>query len=113
MWKVLVAHRSGLPGLRPDDVKQDADDGTPPRGGGTVDCDAPHARDEAAATDPLPGWWPAARPNCRFTRCADRRLATRLLDLAGSPLFVAEGTFAAEIVRQYERQDCGRCVRGQ
>jgi uridine kinase len=30
----------------------------------------------------------------------DQRIATRRLDLAGSPIFMAEGIFAAEIVRE-------------
>ncbi|WP_446218264.1 ATP-binding protein [Micromonospora sp. IBHARD004] len=35
---------------------------------------------------------------------ADRRVATRPFDVAGSPLFVAEGIFAAEIVEECRRR---------
>ncbi|WP_245718702.1 uridine kinase [Micromonospora rhizosphaerae] len=35
---------------------------------------------------------------------ADRRVASRPFDLAGSPLFVAEGIFAAEIVEECRRR---------
>jgi uridine kinase len=35
---------------------------------------------------------------------ADRRVDSRTLDLAGSPLFVAEGIFAAEIVAECRRR---------
>ncbi|MFI6779689.1 uridine kinase [Micromonospora sp. NPDC050276] len=35
---------------------------------------------------------------------ADRRVATRSFDVAGSPLFVAEGIFAAEIVEECRRR---------
>ncbi|WP_245712811.1 ATP-binding protein [Micromonospora nigra] len=35
---------------------------------------------------------------------ADRRVATRSFELAGSPLFVAEGIFAAEIVEECRRR---------
>lgn len=35
---------------------------------------------------------------------ADRRVATRTFDVAGSPLFVAEGIFAAEIVEECRRR---------
>ncbi|MCX4474436.1 hypothetical protein OOK41_29695 [Micromonospora sp. NBC_01655] len=35
---------------------------------------------------------------------ADRRVATRPFEVAGSPLFVAEGIFAAEIVEECRRR---------
>ncbi|MGW5668747.1 ATP-binding protein [Micromonospora sp. NPDC003776] len=36
---------------------------------------------------------------------ADRRVATRPFDVTGSPFFVAEGIFAAEIVAECRRRD--------
>ncbi|MFG2099176.1 ATP-binding protein [Micromonospora echinaurantiaca] len=35
---------------------------------------------------------------------ADRRVATRSFDVAGSPLFIAEGIFAADIVEECRRR---------
>ncbi|MFE9688908.1 hypothetical protein [Micromonospora sp. NPDC005806] len=36
---------------------------------------------------------------------ADRRVATRPFDVTGSPFFIAEGIFAAEIVEECRRRD--------
>lgn len=102
--KSRLADRLGLPVLRLDDFYKDGGDGSLPRitGGpnaGLVDWDHPDSwlRDEALTT---------LHALCRVTRAEvpvydiarDGRRGWHTLDLAGSPLFVAEGIFAHEVV---------------
>ena len=101
--KTSLTRRVGLPVLALDDFYRNADDVRTdpplPRRFGIVDWDDPASWDARAAVDTI------------VTLCRDgaadvpvydiptsRRTGTHRLDLAGAPLFVAEGIFAAELV---------------
>ncbi|HEV2797154.1 MAG TPA: ATP-binding protein [Nocardioides sp.] len=102
--KSRLAERLGLPILRLDDFYKDGDDPSLPRitvgaNAGLVDWDDPaswHEQDALAALRRL----------CTTGRCEvpvyeiakNGRVGSRPVDLAGSPLFVAEGIFAPEVV---------------
>lgn len=104
--KSRLAAASGLPVLRLDDFYKEAGDpGLPTVPGSTAtDWDAPGSWDADAAVA-------AVRALCAdgstttpvYDIPSSTRCGTERLDLAGSPLFVAEGIFAAEIA--------GRCAR--
>ena len=102
--KSRLAERSGLPVLRLDDFYKSGADPTLPRitdgaNAGLADWDDPRSwlGDEAVATlerlcvDGL-----ADVPV--YDIAHDGRVGSRTLDLGGSPLFVAEGIFAPEVV---------------
>jgi uridine kinase len=102
--KSRLAERLGLPVLRLDDFYKDGGDPSLPRiavgaNAGLVDWDDPaswHEQDALAALRRL----------CTTGRCdvpvyeiaKNGRVGSRPVDLAGSPLFVAEGIFAPEVV---------------
>ena len=102
--KSRLAERLGLPVLRLDDFYKDGDDPSLPRitvgaNAGLVDWDDPaswHEQDALAALREL----------CTTGRCdvpvyeisQNGRVGSRPVDLGGSPLFVAEGIFAPEVV---------------
>ncbi len=102
--KSRLAERLGLPVLRLDDFYKDGDDPSLPRitvgaNAGLVDWDDPaswHEQDALAALRRL----------CSTGRCEvpvyeiaqNGRVGSRPVDLDGSPLFVAEGIFAPEVV---------------
>nr|WP_240468133.1 uridine kinase [Streptomyces dangxiongensis] len=99
--KSLVAARSGLPVLRLDDFYKEGDDPTLPLVAGSSDIDWDH-----------PGSWDADVAVEAIARlCATRstpvpvydlslsaRTGEETLSIGGTPLFIAEGVFAAEIV---------------
>ncbi len=101
--KSLVAARSGLPVLRLDDFYKEGDDPTLPLVAGSSDIDWDH-----------PASWDADVAVEAITRlCATGSTGVPVYDLARSartgeetlrigrtPLFVAEGVFAAEIVER-------------
>ncbi|WNM29816.1 uridine kinase [Streptomyces sp. Li-HN-5-11] len=101
--KSLVAARCGLPVLRLDDFYKEGDDPTLPLVAGSSDIDWDH-----------PGSWDADVAVEAITRlCATGSTSVPVYDIALSartgakelhigraPLFVAEGIFAAEIVRR-------------
>ncbi|MFK4144184.1 uridine kinase [Streptomyces sp. NPDC004065] len=101
--KSLVAARSGLPVLRLDDFYKEGDDPTLPQVAGSSDIDWDH-----------PGSWDADVAVAAIARlCAtgstgvpvyDISLSARTgeqeLHIGSTPLFVAEGVFAAEIVER-------------
>ncbi len=102
--KSRLAERLGLPVLRLDDFYKDGDDPSLPRitvgaNAGLVDWDDPASWHEQDALDAL-------RELCTTGRCdvpvyeisQNGRVGSRPVDLGGSPLFVAEGIFAPEVV---------------
>ena len=115
--KSRLAERLGLPVLRLDDFYKDGDDPSLPRitvgapsrrlvprllrtsNAGLVDWDDPASWHEQDALDAL-------RRLCSTGRCEvpvyeiakNGRVGSRPVDLEGSPLFVAEGIFAPEVV---------------
>lgn len=101
--KTSLTRRVGAPVLALDDFYRDADDDVEdpplPRRFGIVDWDDPASWDRAAALE-------AIVRLCRdgvadvpvYDIPTSRRTGTHRLDLAGAPLVVAEGIFAAELV---------------
>ena len=98
--KSRLAERLGYPVLRLDDFYRVGDDPELPRLPiGVVDWDDRRSWDAAeamAAMDALCRTGRAEVPIYDIAR--DGRTGTQMLDLAGSPLFVAEGVFAPHIV---------------
>lgn len=99
--KSRLAQRCGLPVLHLDDFYLDGGDPSLPRDAvrGIVDWDDPRSWDEAAALSALVrlcGTGQAEVPV--YDIAADRAVRSRVLHLDGSPVFVAEGIFAAEVV---------------
>ncbi|RLK23617.1 uridine kinase [Micromonospora sp. M71_S20] len=103
--KSYIAQRTGLPVLCLDDFYKDGDDPTLPRQNGLVDWESPHSWDAAAAVETIARLAREGKADVPvYAIGADRRVATRPFEVAGSPLFVAEGIFAAEIVEECRRR---------
>ncbi|MCX4577102.1 uridine kinase [Streptomyces sp. NBC_01571] len=101
--KSLVAARSGLPVLRLDDFYKEGDDPTLPLVDGSSDIDWDHPRSWDADTAVA-----AIEELCRTGRTTvpvydialSVRTGTEALRIERTPLFIAEGIFAAEIVER-------------
>ncbi|MEU4713453.1 ATP-binding protein [Micromonospora purpureochromogenes] len=103
--KSYIAHRTGLPVLCLDDFYKDGDDPTLPRQNGQVDWDSPDSWDAGTAVETIARLAQEGKAEVPvYAIGADRRVATRPFEVAGSPLFVAEGIFAAEIVEECRRR---------
>ncbi|MBQ0892868.1 ATP-binding protein [Micromonospora sp. U56] len=103
--KSYIAHRTGLPVLCLDDFYKDGDDPTLPRQNGQVDWDSSDSWDAGTAVDTIARLAQEGKAEVPvYAIGADRRVATRPFEVAGSPLFVAEGIFAAEIVEECRRR---------
>lgn len=88
-----------------DDFYKDGDDPTLPRVAGAVDWESPQAWDSAAAVEAIARLVEEGKAEVPvYSISEDRSVATRVLDLAGSPLFIAEGIFAAEIAPECRRR---------
>ncbi|WP_234307649.1 MULTISPECIES: uridine kinase [unclassified Streptomyces] len=99
--KSLVAARSGLPVLRLDDFYKDGDDPTLPLvpGSSDIDWDAPGSWDRDAAVAAVAELCASGRTAVPvYDLSLSARTGTDELDIGRTPLFVAEGVFAAEIV---------------
>lgn len=102
--KSRLAARLGLPVLRLDDFYKDGDDPTLPRieqgaNAGMVDWDHPESwlpEDALATMAALCRDGGAEVPVYEIS--ANGRCGSRRLDLGGSPLYVAEGIFAPDVV---------------
>lgn len=102
--KSRLAERLGLPVLRLDDFYRDGDDPALPRidhgpNAGIVDWDHPGSwlqHEAVAALEELCRTGRAEVP--RYEIAANGRTGTHVVELAGSPLLVTEGIFAAEVV---------------
>ncbi len=103
--KSRLAERLGLPVLRLDDFYKSGDDPTLPTitsgaNAGLIDWDHPDSwllEDALAALAQLSREGSAEAPVYEIAR--NGRCGSQVLDLAGSPLFVAEGIFAPEVVQ--------------
>ncbi|NJP32774.1 ATP-binding protein [Micromonospora sp. HSS6-12] len=103
--KSYIARRTGLPVLCLDDFYKDGDDPTLPRQDGQIDWESPASWDAGAAVEAIVRLAREGRADVPvYAIGEDRKVATRPFDLAGSPLFVAEGIFAAEIVAECRRR---------
>ncbi|MEU8970875.1 uridine kinase [Streptomyces monashensis] len=101
--KSLVAARSGLPVLRLDDFYKEGDDPTLPlvQGSSDIDWDHPQSWDADVAVEAITrlcatGSTPV--PVYDISRSA--RTGENTLHIGRTPLFIAEGIFAAEIVER-------------
>jgi uridine kinase len=104
--KSYIAQRTGLPVLCLDDFYRDGDDPAVPLVGGRVDWESPDSWDAAGAVEVIARLAANGRAEVPvYAIGADRRVATRTMDLNGSPLFVAEGIFAADIVAACRERD--------
>lgn len=102
--KSSLAERSGLPVLRLDDFYKEAGDLTLPalRDGGGVDWDAPGSWDAEAAVAAVAALSGTGRADVPvYDISVSARTGRAVVETGGSPVFVAEGIFAAEII--------GRC----
>ncbi|TYC22618.1 ATP-binding protein [Micromonospora sp. MP36] len=103
--KSYIAQRTGLPVLCLDDFYKDGDDPTLPRRSGQVDWESPLSWDADTAVETIARLARDGKAEVPvYAIGADRKVATRPFDLAGAPLFVAEGIFAAEIVAECRRR---------
>ncbi|MGJ5890779.1 uridine kinase family protein [Streptomyces niveiscabiei] len=101
--KSLVSARSGLPVLRLDDFYKEGDDPTLPQveGSSDIDWDHPASWDTETAVT-------AITELCRsgstevpvYDISLSARTGTETVDFGGTPVFIAEGIFAAEIVER-------------
>ncbi|MGW1880952.1 uridine kinase [Streptomyces sp. NPDC001970] len=117
--KSSLAARSGLPVLRLDDFYKEADDPTLPliTGSTDIDWDSPASWDADAAVDAVVELCRTGRTTVPvYDIATSSRAGTETLDIERTPLFVAEGIFAAEIVdpcRQAGVLADALCLRGR
>ncbi len=103
--KSYIAQQTGLPVLCLDDFYKDGDDPTLPRRNGQIDWESPDSWDAEAAVEVIDQLVRHGRADVPvYAINEDRRVATRRFELTSSPLFVAEGIFAAEIVGECRRR---------
>jgi uridine kinase len=109
--KSHLADRLGLPVLRLDDFYKDGDDATLPHldlagGDPIVDWDHPGSWNAEAAVSAVEELCRTGRTDVPvYDLATSARTGHRVLDLAGSAHFVAEGIFAQEIVADCRRRD--------
>ncbi|GGL76333.1 hypothetical protein GCM10010129_20000 [Streptomyces fumigatiscleroticus] len=99
--KSLLAARSGLPVLRLDDFYKEGTDPTLPlvAGSSDIDWDHPGSWDEDAAVAAITELCRTGRTDVPVYDIAlSARTGTGAVDIGRTPLFIAEGVFAAEIV---------------
>ncbi|MFI7010106.1 ATP-binding protein [Streptomyces sp. NPDC050145] len=117
--KSSFAARSGLPVLCLDDFYKEADDPTLPLVPGTsdIDWDSPASWDVEAALDAIAELCAKGRTQVPvYDIATSSRVGAESLDIARTPLFLAEGIFAADIVARC--RDLGvladaLCLRGR
>ncbi|MEU4893469.1 ATP-binding protein [Streptomyces sp. NPDC044780] len=103
--KSSLAARTGLPVLTLDDFYKEADDPTLPQlaGGGGADWDSPLSWDADAAVAAIEALCRTSRATVPLYDIAtSSRVGEESLDIGQTPLLIAEGIFAADII--------GRCA---
>ncbi|MFJ4581793.1 uridine kinase family protein [Streptomyces echinatus] len=101
--KSLVAARSGLPVLRLDDFYKEADDPTLPlvQGSSDIDWDHPESWDADVAVEAIARLCATgSTPVPVYDISLSARTGEETLSIGHTPLFIAEGIFAAEIVER-------------
>jgi len=101
--KSLLAARSGLPVLRLDDFYKEGDDPTLPlvEGSSDIDWDHPLSWDTEAAVAAIEELCRTGRTTVpSYDISLSARTGVETLRIGRIPLFVAEGIFAAEIIRR-------------
>ncbi|MBT2544916.1 uridine kinase [Streptomyces sp. ISL-44] len=117
--KSSLAARSGLPVLRLDDFYKEGDDPTLPlvEGSSDIDWDSPLSWDADTAVAAIEELCAAGRTKVPvYDIATSSRTGTEALDISRTPLFIAEGIFAADIVARC--QELGLladaiCLRGR
>ncbi|MFI9174137.1 uridine kinase [Streptomyces lincolnensis] len=101
--KSLVAARSGLPVLRLDDFYKEGDDPTLPlvAGSADIDWDHPDSWDTDVAVAAIAELCRTGRTKVpAYDISLSARTGEETVDIGRTPLFIAEGVFAAEIVER-------------
>lgn len=101
--KSLLAARSGLPVLRLDDFYKEGDDPTLPlvAGSADIDWDHPGSWDADAAVAAIEELCASGRTNVPvYDISLSARTGVEPVEVGRTPLFIAEGIFAAEIVER-------------
>ncbi len=101
--KSLLAARSGLPVLRLDDFYKEGDDPTLPLvdGSSDIDWDHPGSWDADTAVASIVELCGTGRTNVPvYDISLSARTGADAIDIGPTPLFIAEGIFAAEIVNR-------------
>lgn len=101
--KSLVAARSGLPVLRLDDFYKEGDDPTLPlvEGSSDIDWDHPESWDADVAVEAIARLCATgSTPVPVYDIALSARTGEETLHIGRTPLFIAEGIFAAEIVER-------------
>ncbi|MGW1909531.1 uridine kinase family protein [Streptomyces sp. NPDC002076] len=101
--KSLVAVRSGLPVLRLDDFYKEGDDPTLPlvEGSSDIDWDHPESWDSDVALEAITRLCATgSTPVPVYDISSSARTGEETLHIGRTPLFIAEGIFAAEIVER-------------
>ncbi|WP_079084746.1 uridine kinase family protein [Streptomyces dysideae] len=99
--KSLLAARSGLPVLRLDDFYKEGDDPTLPQvpGSSDIDWDHPGSWDADTAVAAITELCRTGRTNVPlYDISLSARTGEEAVEIGRTPLFIAEGIFAAEIV---------------
>ncbi|MER5677940.1 uridine kinase [[Kitasatospora] papulosa] len=117
--KSSLAARSGLPMLRLDDFYKEANDPTLPRvtGSADIDWDSALSWDADAAVAAVAELCATGRTTVPLYDIAtSSRTGRETLDIERTPLFVAEGIFAADIVERCQELGLladALCLRGR
>ncbi|MGW7464537.1 uridine kinase family protein [Streptomyces xantholiticus] len=117
--KSSLAARTGLPVLRLDDFYKEGNDPTLPlvTGSTDIDWDSPSSWDADAAVSAIAELCRSGRTSVPvYDIATSSRTGTEMLDIDRTPLFVAEGIFAADIVRRCEELGVladALCLRGR
>ncbi|MFE5943698.1 uridine kinase [Streptomyces sp. NPDC056480] len=117
--KSSLAAVTGLPVLRLDDFYKEADDPTLPlvEGSADIDWDSPGSWDADVAVAAIVELCRTGRTDVPvYDLATSSRVDRERLDIGRTPLFVAEGIFAAEIVARCRELDVladALCLRGR
>ncbi|MFF9069100.1 uridine kinase [Streptomyces sp. NPDC014891] len=117
--KSSLAAAAGLPVLRLDDFYKEADDPTLPlvEGSADIDWDSPASWDAETAVAAIVELCRTGRTDVPvYDLATSSRVDRERLDIGRTPLFVAEGIFAAEIVARCRELDVladALCLRGR
>ncbi|MFJ3172855.1 uridine kinase [Streptomyces roseus] len=117
--KSRLAARSGLPVLRLDDFYKEADDPSLPlvEGSSDIDWDSPLSWDADAAVAAIVELCEGGRTEVPvYSIATSSRTGTETLDISRTPLFIAEGIFAADIVARCQEMGLladAICLRGR
>ncbi|WP_079147699.1 nucleoside/nucleotide kinase family protein [Streptomyces thermolilacinus] len=117
--KSSLAARAGLPVLRLDDFYKEAGDPSLPLvpGSTDIDWDSPGSWDADAAVAAIVELCATGRTTVPvYDISTSSRVGREPLDIARTPLFIAEGIFAADIVRRCEELGVladALCLRGR